>query len=339
MTDPRGEVGNRITGRELREVISRYDVGRMTAAREFIGGDPNSPKALIDCGAGRLLLKRRAAGRDDPHRVSFAQSVMIASAEAGVPVPKLYATMYGGETLLEHEGHVYELFQFIEGTPYRASPREAKDAGGVLAKLHAAIDGLQTDLVPNAGAARRRIDLPKFIQKLEQHGEGVDAHVQASLARMQADWNRAGRELDPLYTPDPDCDELIHGDYHPGNLIFRFGFVAAVLDFDSARPAPPNVEVAPARLHLARVRRGDDPGAWPIAPSHTLLESAWSGYSEHAQEPVEPELVPWLMVESIVEETVLSIGSGAPVGVVNYAARVASWVCEHAGGIVSVLGR
>jgi len=48
-----------------------------------------------------------------------------------------------------------------------------------------------------------------------------------------------------------DSSQFVHGDFHPGNVLYRDGQVAAVLDFDSARSAPVVVDLASAALHFA----------------------------------------------------------------------------------------
>ena len=46
--------------REITDVLERYETGAITSVREMLAGSSSSPKAVIECVRGKLLLKRRA---------------------------------------------------------------------------------------------------------------------------------------------------------------------------------------------------------------------------------------------------------------------------------------
>ena len=55
---------------------------------------------------------------------------------------------------------------------------------------------------------------------------------------------------------------IIHGDWHPGNLLYENGTIVGVLDFDSARIEPRCVDIANASLQFSMTMGDpDDPGS------------------------------------------------------------------------------
>ncbi|MCH6552369.1 MAG: hypothetical protein IH804_10215, partial [Planctomycetes bacterium] len=97
---------------ELGIVLSHYELGVIEQIRSFPRGSPRAPKVRIRTHRGEYLLKRRAPGRDDPHRVAFAQSLQLYVAQRGYPVPRLIGTREGNNSMLQLGGRVYEMFEF-----------------------------------------------------------------------------------------------------------------------------------------------------------------------------------------------------------------------------------
>ena len=111
----------RFSPSELAVVLSHYDLGVIESAKEFMRGSRRSPKLRIRTANGRYLLKRRAQGRDKPARVTFAHTLLWHLRQKGFPVPELLRTRDTQESLLIHDGRVYELFEYVPGKRYDAS--------------------------------------------------------------------------------------------------------------------------------------------------------------------------------------------------------------------------
>ncbi|GAG51518.1 unnamed protein product, partial [marine sediment metagenome] len=128
----------RFSPSELAVVLSHYDLGVVKSAREFARGSRRSPKLRLRTADGRYLLKRRAQGRDKPARVTFAHTLLWHLRQKGFPVPELLPTRDTGESMLIHEGGVYELFEYVAGEAYDASLPQTAHAGKTLARFHRA---------------------------------------------------------------------------------------------------------------------------------------------------------------------------------------------------------
>jgi homoserine kinase type II len=109
--------------------------------------------------------------------------------------------------------------------------------GRALAELHLALADYPTAVAPAGGgratyaAALQGIDvLLGRLAAIEPRGEEEDWAVER--LRSRADWLRGRPEPD---LPDVAGDEqLVHGDYHDGNLFFSQRRVSAVIDWDKA---------------------------------------------------------------------------------------------------------
>lgn len=343
----------RLDADEVRDVLRAHGVTGLRAARALHGGNPRSPKAWAETDAGTLLIKRHPPEASDASRVEQSRRAARAADRAGVPIARALRPIEdagGTDRAFVRGGAVYEVFAFVEGQRYSGTRAEAADAARVLATLHAGLDEMGGE-PPGRAADTPRADLGLLVRVLHDQGLAEDTAVAASLERLESDRSRADAALRGGAAGEPDRGEgpprpqgPLHGDYHPGNLIYRGGRVAAVLDFGSIRVGPRAAELAAACLHLALIRRGPDPAGWPVAPDAGLLAAAWGAYTGAAWGGIGaappwagPHRAPWRMIESIIEETVMRVAAGAPVGSVRYAARVTAWLCEHADGIGAVL--
>src|SRR5262245_21845719 len=111
----------RFDAHELAMVLSHYEIGVIEHLRNFPRASPRSHKMRIKTGKGEYLLKRRAPGLDDPYRVAFAHELQLHLARRNYPVPGLAGTRGDNNSMLQFNGRVYELFNYIHGTRYERS--------------------------------------------------------------------------------------------------------------------------------------------------------------------------------------------------------------------------
>lgn len=338
---------------------------------KFRGGDRASPKVLLITSTGRYLLKRRALGQDDPYSVALAHHVVNALLEAGFPAPPLVGTKRDNNSMLQMDGAVYEVFRFLEGEPYDRSPEATQDAGRVLALFHAALAPLNAEL-----AARPS---PPLVARTYHAIEEMPARIDAARRRLNAPRLRstllalsglyeAAAERTRLAGFDAWPATLIHGDFHPGNLMYRAGRVIAALDFDSARRAPAVIDLANALLQFSITRTAADPAAWPAAPDPARFRALCAGYlpatartartgllfkkrsAGNTAASTAPALtseqlrcIPPLMIEALIAEAITPIaltgrfGSVSPLSVVAMAARKASWIEANEDSLLNLL--
>lgn len=289
---------------ELAGVCAHYDLGEIRAVYEFQKGSSRSPKVLLETGRGRYLLKRRARGRDDPYRVAFSHDVQLFLQAAGFPTARLVGTARGNNSMVQLNDRVYEVFEFVEGEAFDRTPPPCESAGRLLARLH----GLVREYQPrwpapvwsfhDDGAVRRRLEL------LGERGIGPAAA--GELRRLyDVAGASAARARRPHHGSAPGA-QLLHGDWHPGNMIFRDGRVAAVLDFDGARSGLPLHDLAAGVLQFSLTRVRTNPDHWPDALDAGRFAAFLRGYGPGAGELAG---LPGLMVEALVAEVATPIAA------------------------------
>ncbi|MEQ8769323.1 MAG: phosphotransferase [Phycisphaerales bacterium] len=310
------------TPEEISAVLSHYELGDVTSVRELIGGGAGSPKAYVECARGRFVLKRRAPGRANPFRVAYAHEIMLRLRARGFDAaPTLVGTRGENNSMLQLEGRVYELFVFVEGRAFGRRIEQARAAGSALARVHALLDGFET----------RQPDPPAR----------PDA---VTLVRRAADAVHAdalGRELEDLVRAASITGEgrpgIVHGDWHPGNLLFRDDAVVGVFDFDSARRAPRADDVAQGLVQFSMTRAGASPDEWPDEPDVDLATTFLAGYSGDGERTtLTPDAAPARMIRSLATEW-SEAAIGGLLGGQEHATRLlgavvrkARWLTEHA---------
>lgn len=309
--------------RELDEVLARYELGAVSSVREVALGTPASPKAVVECARGRLLLKRRARGVDAPGMVAFSHEVAMGCLRLGVCTPPLVGTREGNNSMVQIDERVYELFVHIEGHADPRTERSAERAGALLGEMHGAMDRLgdaggvgwaapvEAQVIDVGRAARS----PGVDREIADSVRGV---LERSAARGDA--GRPGR--------------LVHGDWHPGNLVFRGDEPVAVCDFDHARAGSRAREVAQglAQFSLTRGEGGVALASWPVQADLARLAAHWRGY-RGAGGTADAGEVAGLAPGVLMEE---ALGSGDP-QTVWLVLRKAQWLEDHAGAVRAAL--
>ncbi|MBL4591598.1 MAG: hypothetical protein JKY96_06515, partial [Phycisphaerales bacterium] len=136
-------IDNNLNHDEIRAVLSRYELDGIQRVDDLRAGSELSPKAVVQCGRGKMLLKRRARGLDVPGVVAFTHEVLGGCLRAGVCVPPLVGTA-DNNSMVQFNDHIYELFVFIEGGGYARCTEHARGAGGLLAETHGVMDSIET---------------------------------------------------------------------------------------------------------------------------------------------------------------------------------------------------
>lgn len=287
-------------------VLSNYDLGVISAVQEFRRGSRRSPKLLVKCDHGLLILKRLAPGRDDAPRVEFAHQVQRVLINAGFPLPRLASTR-AGRTLLALNGRSYELFECVVGLAYDASIEATIDAGAALARFHSILAARPPALDPPTGSYHR---LPAVAANLAfiPHRLGDDSLLPVVQFLTEA-YSRAADRADSTGLPSWPM-QIIHGDWHPGNLLFKNNRVASVIDYDTARLQPRVVDIANGCLQFSLTRTSNDPIDWPDGVDEPRLKGFMRGYDSVSPSIVsrgELEALPPLMIEAMIAESATPI--------------------------------
>ena len=302
---------------EIAGVLEHYDLGTIETVREYLSGSRRSPKTLVTTRSGSYFLKRHAPRRESMQRLAFSQSLHRHLQERGFPVAGLIRTRDNRSWHVEHDGELYELFTYISGESDDRSEPAAAAAGHVLGRLHLdalhhkALEltasrsyhnvGSMHGVIESTSAAIIAVDPEASEPELERMVQFLGEGYQLASEKV----NTAGFQ--------EHTKQSIHGDFHRGNLCYKEREVIAVFDFDSARTEPRIVDVANAILQFSMSRPADiDPDLWPREldlPRSRALLKGYLASGMHPLEPSEYRAIPWLIIETLIVESIPLIAS------------------------------
>jgi Ser/Thr protein kinase RdoA (MazF antagonist) len=236
---------------EVADVLRAYNLGRLQFLRP--GAGTASPAVIAVTNRGSFFVKRRNPRYCDPGQLSYDHSLLRHLAREGLPVHPALRTL-SGSRWAERAGAVYEVYPLAPGrppTPGNAAQVEA--AGRLLAALHAT--GAALDL-PGGKTLPRLHDPANILRGLHWAAEQAVTEAQhTDLERCIAVAEDVARSLpDEAYWALPQT--VVHGDYHPLNLLFEGDEVTGLFDFDWAGPGPRMVDVTDGLLFFCGTRPG-----------------------------------------------------------------------------------
>lgn len=302
---------SRFRAKELAIVMSHYDVGAIQEIHSFRRGNIHSPKSVIRTTKGKYLLKRRGPGQDDPLRVALAHDVLLYLTEMQYPVPPIIVPRDQHQTMLQTHGSFYELYEFVEGQCYQGVRSETQSAGETLSQLHTLLADFHSNAqVPGRSyhhAQRVHESIANILPGISKHDSmsGKEGHLQAICADLLASYGDAG-EIAQCDTEQMIC----HGDWHPGNMLFRDQKVCATFDFDSIRRMSPWEDVANGCLQFSLIAKGREPEAWPAEMD--TERAAWFLLSYREKKTWDREhlkMIVGLMIEALIAESVMPIAA------------------------------
>ncbi len=321
-----------LSQREIDAVMKHYRVGAIRDIRELAEGSVYSPKVVLDTERGTLLLKRRARGLDLPALVAFGHDVLLGCLAAGLCVPPLLATEADANSMVQYSDHVYELFVFIEGERFNATnPRHANQMGQLLHETHTAMDSFTPSFEP--ARETQTIDRTR-LTPLHRHADALPEGTLERFSRIVA----YGHELAQANASRP---ALVHGDWHPGNMIFRGDALIAVCDFDNTRVGSRDRELAQALVHASLVtpQPGQSASGVHPEPDRARLESFWNGYAS-AGGRANARTIAGLMPAVMIDEALASLGDGLSeqgLGLLTAVDRKSAWLDAHQQALIDLM--
>jgi len=306
---PRG--GAHFGTQELIKVLSCYDIDPVVDVKPLSTGNRKAPKLILICENDKYLLKRRSPGKDDLYRVAFAHAVQEYLYQKKYPVCSLVPTHGGKVTVLGLKDKTYELFGYVDGGVRYDGSREATfDAGRKLALMHKLLADFVSGFKPLRGIFH---DSTLVRRHLKSIGQSSDSNGNGRLMKLSDElmiiYNKASTRVNELGF-DSWAEQVIHGDWHPGNILFKDKKIIAVLDFDSVRYAPPVIDLANGLLQFSIVSGRPNPAEWPAYCDHNKLVRFFSGYTVimSLEQNKVLSLVD-LMIETMIAEAVLPVAA------------------------------
>ena len=346
-----GSGRSRFAADELAIVLSHYDLGIIAAIQEFPRGSRKAPKLILKTQTGQMyLLKRRARGKDDAYKVAFCHGLQLHLADRKFPLPNLIGTRKDNNSMLQWKGGIYELFEYIKGSTYDNSLEATTDSGKILALFHKLLEDYKPEYEPPRGSYHAAKSVDASMRQIPQTLTRLDPQT------MQTQRERVGHLIQFLHTSYRDAakraekiglskwpNQIVHSDWHPGNMLFRGARVVAVIDYDAARLQQRVIDVANGALQFSILGGGEDPATWPDYIDESRFKRFLRGYDsvpDAVLSHAELEVVPWLMVEALIAESVIPIaatGSFARMdglGFLMMVERKVRWLQKHADDLV-----
>ena len=337
---------------ELAIVLSHFDVGAIESINEFPRGSRKSPKRLIRTDQGRYLLKRRAPGKDDPYRVAFCHQLQMFLTERHFPLPHLMGTRKSNNSMLTWNDSTYELFEYISGSSYDSSLDATAESGRVLGLFHKLLRDFKSTYDPPHGSYHQARSvttslqaIAATLQKKNPSAAGRGDQVERLTGFMQDAYCDAAKRVETAGLSEWPA-QIVHGDWHPGNMLFRGPKVVAVIDYDAARIQQRILDVGNGALQFSILGGSEPPQRWPEYLDVSRFKRfvrATEGDPDCVLSRAEIVTIPWLMIEALIAECAIPIaatGSFARIeglGFLEMIERKVRWLQTHAEELLAML--
>jgi len=242
--------------------------------------------------------------------VAFAHAVQGHLGSQAFPVTSLLATRDDNNTILQLDNHIYELFKFVTGTRYDGSPEATIDAGRQLAEFHRLLVDFAHEWSPLRASFHDSAVVRTHLKTIGSHKAAKPSKkLQATAEALMILYNESSVRINELGFDSWD-EQVVHGDWHPGNMLFSGRKVAAVLDFDSVKIASPVTDLANGMLQFSIVGGRPNPADWPDYFDKDKLLQFLSGYRRAAKlDKNTLGALLDLMIETMIAEAVLPIAA------------------------------
>ena len=335
----------RFTPEELAVVLSHYDLGVLDSVTDFPRGSRKAPKVLIVGEHGKFLLKRRARGRDDPFKVAFCHALQLHLAGQQFPLPHLIGTRRDNNSMLQWRGGVYELFEYIPGQPYNHSLESTFEAGRILGLYHKLLEHFRSEWQPPTGSYHLAPSVEsglKSIRSILTPDVATTAGVEQLIASLMEQYKAAADAVEKLGL-ESWPRQIVHADWHPGNMLFRDNHVVAVIDYDSARLLQRVIDIANGCLQFSIIGGEDEVQNWPDYLDESRFKRFLRGYDEvMLLSQAEIRAIPGLMIEALIAEAVFPIAATGHFGrmegltFLQMVNRKVRWMSKHATHLVQI---
>ncbi|XAM01660.1 phosphotransferase [Phycisphaeraceae bacterium D3-23] len=309
----------RFAADELAIVLSHFDLGTIEKIQEYPRGSRKAPKLILLTDSGLYLLKRRARGKNDKYKVAFCHGIQLHLAARQFPLPHLIGTRKDNNSMLRLGGHTYELFEYIKGTPYDLSLEATQDAGKILALLHKLIRDYHPKYETPVGSYHNSTSVHNAFQVLPQTIARLSPTQTPAQAQRVSQINRSLREAylgAVQHVEDAGLaswpKQIVHSDWHPGNMLFRGSRVVAVIDYDASRIHQRIIDAANGALQFSIIGGGDDTGSWPDYIDESRFKRFIRGYDsvpDNVLSRAELRVIPALMIQALIAESVIPIAA------------------------------
>ena len=341
------KVHETFSAKELAICLSHYDLGIITNIQEFARGSRRAPKIVIDCEQGRFLFKRRAKGKDDLAKVAFTHQIQLTLAGQNFPLPHLLGTRDDNNSMLVWQSEIYEMFEYVEGGGYDASLDATFHAGRILGLYHKLLQDFRSDYQPPVGSYHNAKAIQQAVRNtvtsLPMESRPPVEVLTSTIDLVEKAYRTCAHKAEEFGLNEWQA-QIVHGDWHPGNMLFKKGHVVAVIDYDAARLQQRVIDLANGALQFSILGGAEDPTKWPDYLDRTRFKRFMRGYdSVNVVSVAELKAVPFLMCEAMIAEAVLPIAATGSFGrldgfdFLQMVERKIKWILGHLDELYNVL--
>ncbi len=331
---------------ELACCLSHYDLGIVFGIKEFARGSRRAPKITIDSEKGRFLFKRRNRGVEEVKKVAFTHQIQLRLAEQNFPLPHLLGTREDNNSMLVFNDRIYEMQEYIVGSIYDGSVMETEQGGHALGLYHKLLMDFESDFDPVTASYHNAKAIHQSIQKtagaLKPQLE-FNQPLRDAIVFLQNAYYSCAETVNNLGLRDWPT-QIVHGDWHPGNMLFQDHLVVAVIDYDTARLQQRVIDLANGALQFSIVGGGNDPLDWPDHLDMERFGRFLTGYdSVNVITTDELRAIPYLMCEAMIAEAAVPIAQTGVFGRFNGDAflmmirKKVQWIFDHVQELVDIL--
>lgn len=332
---------------ELAICLSHYDLGPIQKLSDFPKGSRRSPKIIIEARNGEYLFKRRAKGKEDLPRVGFTHRIQLMLAAQNFPLPHLIGTRDDNNSMLVHEDNIYEMFEYIPGEPYRGSLDSTFYSGQSLGLYHKLLQDFQCEYNPPTGSYHDAKAIHQAVRNtvgsLPLDTRPDSDTLNSTVNRVEEAYRHCAEKVNELGLNDWQ-EQIVHGDWHPGNMLFQNKRVVAVIDYDAARRQQRVIDFANGALQFSILGGSKDPVSWPEYLDEARFKRFMRGYdSVSVVSKAELRAVGYLMCEAMIAEAVLpiaatgSFGRFDGFGFLDMIRRKVDWILSHQEDLYHIL--
>lgn len=298
------------TSDELLRVLNYYDLGIFSGVSEFPRGSHAAAKVVITTDRGRYLLKRRPRGQVDTYRVAFSHALQRFLADKNFPLPHLIGTRDKNNSMLKFGDSIYEVFEFVDGESYDKGLVATYEAGRTLSLYHVLIKEYDPKWDPPRGHYHDSKSVYTSFKPLAEvlvnteSVHGKTGKLIELIKQLRAAYARAANAANDLGMSKWET-QIVHSDWHPGNMLFREGRVVAVIDYDAARIQPRVMDIANGCTQFSFVSGGRHLSKWEDRTDVLRAKRFLRGYDElNVLSKAELKAIPFLMQEVLIAQTI-----------------------------------
>jgi Ser/Thr protein kinase RdoA (MazF antagonist) len=294
------------------------------------------------------MLKRRAPNSGTRERLGALHAFQLHLSDAGVPIARLRRTP-DGTTAVDGPLGTYEMFEWVDGERWSQRVAEAAAMGAALGSmLRASMDFAGGDRLGRFSYHRAGtfdVTVEPILESVARADPDTD--IPALRGTLENLLDRARRAYG--HAEHAGLDEspwlCVHGDTHPGNVIFDAGRVRAIIDFDGVRCDHRVCEAANALVHFGNSPIATVPQErWQAELDLRRIAALSDGLGRGMGKALvsqEREALPWLMIESCTLESIVPIARSGRFahlradGFLAFIDRKTAWIESNARAIAS----